>query len=140
MTDIRTKLSKKNPDYISKHRYLELRHFCLQYNEWKESLSQMDIFPSGSIVKINSNVSDPTARIVMKRSIYLNNIKMIEECSKETDVILAPYILKAVTDGLTYDKLNARSKVPCSRDVFYKLYRRFFKILNEARMEGEEND
>ena len=35
-------LSKKNKYYISKHRYYELKHFCLQYNEWIEELKKLD--------------------------------------------------------------------------------------------------
>ena len=31
---MRTTVSKKNKYWISRHRYLELSHFCAQYNEW----------------------------------------------------------------------------------------------------------
>lgn len=40
-TNLRTTLSKKNPYYISKHRRLELVHFCLQYPEWCEYLTSI---------------------------------------------------------------------------------------------------
>lgn len=33
-TVIRSKISKDNPFYISKNRYLELKNFCLQFDEW----------------------------------------------------------------------------------------------------------
>lgn len=29
--DMRPELSQKNPYWIGKHRYYELKHFCLQY-------------------------------------------------------------------------------------------------------------
>lgn len=29
--DIRPEVSQKNPYWIGKHRYYELKHFCLQY-------------------------------------------------------------------------------------------------------------
>ena len=32
----RAEVSKKNKYYISKHRYYELKHFCLQYKEWED--------------------------------------------------------------------------------------------------------
>lgn len=32
-------LSERNPYYISKHRYYELKHFCLQYPEWEEAMA-----------------------------------------------------------------------------------------------------
>lgn len=33
-TVIRSNISKKNEFHISKYRYLELKNFCLQYDEW----------------------------------------------------------------------------------------------------------
>ena len=33
-TVIRSKISVENPFHISKYRYLELKNFCLQYDEW----------------------------------------------------------------------------------------------------------
>ena len=33
-TNIRPEISERNPYWISKHRYYELKHFCLQYNGW----------------------------------------------------------------------------------------------------------
>ena len=43
------------------------------------------------------------------------------------------YILKGVTEGWSYDILKARSNIPCCKDVYYNLYRRFFWLLNKAR-------
>lgn len=33
-TSIRPEISRRNQHHISKHRYYELKHFCLQYREW----------------------------------------------------------------------------------------------------------
>ena len=41
-TVLRSELSPKNKYYIDKHRYYELKHFCLQYTEWKKSYSAFD--------------------------------------------------------------------------------------------------
>ena len=41
-TVLRPELSSKNKYYIDKHRYYELKHFCLQYTEWKKSYSTFD--------------------------------------------------------------------------------------------------
>lgn len=38
----RAEVSKRNKYYISKHRYYELKHFCLQYPEWKHALDILD--------------------------------------------------------------------------------------------------
>ena len=32
---IRAEVSENNPYWIEKHRYYELKHFCLQYPTWK---------------------------------------------------------------------------------------------------------
>lgn len=34
-TTIRPEIDKHNRWHISKHRYYELKHFCLQYHEWR---------------------------------------------------------------------------------------------------------
>lgn len=40
----RKTLSKKNPYHISKHRYYELKHFCLQYHEWTDDANKTLIY------------------------------------------------------------------------------------------------
>ena len=41
-TVLRPELSPKNKYHIDKHSYYELKHFCLQYTEWKKSYSAFD--------------------------------------------------------------------------------------------------
>ena len=43
-TTLRAELSEKNPYWIEKHRYYELKHFCLQYPIWKKAYSALDSF------------------------------------------------------------------------------------------------
>ncbi len=64
-------LSKKNKYYISKHRYYELKHFCLQYNEW----------------------IDPTAEIAIRRSQLQQNIETIKDAAAQTDRVLFNYLM-----------------------------------------------
>lgn len=40
-TTIRPELSEKNPYWIEKHRYYELKHFCLQYPIWRKAYSSL---------------------------------------------------------------------------------------------------
>lgn len=67
-------LSRKNPYCLPKYRYLELKNFCFQYNDWKRALARLNGWRAqegdmGGIVK--SNVpSDPTAREGMLRAYY----------------------------------------------------------------------
>lgn len=41
-TTLRAELSEKNPYWIEKHRYYELKHFCLQYPIWKKAYAALD--------------------------------------------------------------------------------------------------
>ena len=64
---------------------------------------------------------------------YKDRIDMVEHVAKETDTILASYILKAVTEEISYDCLKVKFNIPCCKDTYYDLYRRFFWLLNKAR-------
>lgn len=89
-TMIRPELSRNNKYWISKHRYYELKHFCLQYPLWKSAYAAFD----------------------------------------DT---LYDYILKAVTEELSYTYLRTKLDIPCGRDMYYDRYRRFFWLLSNAR-------
>ena len=136
-TLIRPEISEKNKYYIDKHRYYELKHFCLQYKEWKKAYALCNesiIFTSNLDRLTSSNTtSDLTAKYAIRRIHYGDKIKLIERIVKETDEYLYPYILKAVTEGLSYTYLKTRLDMPCSRDMYYNRYRRFFWLLSQER-------
>jgi hypothetical protein len=58
---------------------------------------------------------------------------MVEQAAKDTDKVLSDYILKAVTEELSYDTLKVNYNIPCCKEVFYELRRRFFWLLSKAR-------
>lgn len=134
-TLIRPEVSRKNKYWIDKHRHYELKHFCLQYPMWKKMYSGLvDVAVSNSITAIRGDdVSDPTSRMAMKRLYYKSRIDLVERAAKETDSLLYPYILKAVTEGLSYTHLQTKLQMPCGRDMYYDRYRKFFWILNNMR-------
>ena len=136
-TVVRAQLSEKNKYYIDKHRYYELKHFCLQYNEWKKaytSCCEAVIFASKFEKLPSDNLpGDLTAKYAIKRAQYGERIKMIEQAAKDADDFLYPYILKAVTEGLSYPYLKTRLDIPCGKDMYYDRYRRFFWLLSELR-------
>ncbi|MCD8372221.1 MAG: hypothetical protein LUD27_02840 [Clostridia bacterium] len=136
-TDIRPEVSKKNRYWIDRHRYYELKHFCLQYPIWKKSYTSLD-----SMVRFANDISNssktnktqrPVEDCVIAREYFYDRIKMVEDAAKETDDVLGTYILKAVTEGLSYDCLRAKYNVPCCKDTYYNLYRRFFWLLSKTR-------
>lgn len=136
-TTIRPELSEKNKYWIEKHRYYELKHFCLQYPIWKKAYAALDGLskrPADLDLFIkNSNISNPTAKCAEARIYYGERISTVEQAAKETDSLFANFILKAVTEGYSYEYLKARLEIPCCRDVYYQYYRRFFWLLNKIR-------
>ena len=70
-TLIRPELSKENPYYISKHRYYELTHFCLQYHEWKELYLSLDVYNHEK----TENYTDPTPHLAMVKMEQIDKMK-----------------------------------------------------------------
>ena len=96
---------------ISKNRFLELYHHCLQYTEWKQKL--LGELPEE------------------KKDFYLKMSANIEKSVEETDAGIYSWLLEGVTnEGVTYEKLKA-SGMPCNRSAYYKARREFYKILSK---------
>ena len=136
-TSIRPERSIKNKYHIDKHRHYELKHFCLQYPNWKQAyaalnesyvpISSFDRMPSGNLP------GDPTGiRAAAKAQLY-ERIEMVERIAKEADDYLWHYILKAVAENLSFTYLKATLEMPCGKDMYYDRYRKFFWLLNKAR-------
>lgn len=136
-TRIRPELSGKNKYWIEKHRYYELKHFCLQYGTWKSHYLALDGLSKNVLglaaIKVMDSYGDPTAKCAIAKSYYQERMDMVGNAATEADPDLADYILKAVTDGHSYDYLKARLDIPCSKDTYYDRYRRFFWFLSQAR-------
>lgn len=135
-TTIRPEISKKNKYWIDKNRHYELKYFCLQYPIWKKEILNIYKSKSSSIVERtpSSNLpGDPTGNHVATKIYYSSKIDLIERIAKEADGYLHKYILKAVTEGYSYVYLKSRLKIPCSRDVYYDRYRKFFWLLSQEK-------
>lgn len=135
---IRHGLSRKNKYFIEKERHLELVHFCLQYPIWKKAYNSLDGLSKRptdlNMIFQGTNYSEsPTERCVMARENFSRLMGIVEQASKETDDMLGKYILIAVTEGYSYETLRARYDIPCCRDTYYNLYRKFFWVLNSIR-------
>lgn len=133
MTKLKPELSKKNRYWISKHRYYELKHFCLQYKEWKTmylSLSEPYHTSASSDGSRRVEWVDSTANAVLKRDYYLTRMRLVEEVSKITDPSLSDYLFKGVTSDVGFTYLKNVMDIPCGKDMYYDRYRRFFWILD----------
>lgn len=136
-TTIRPELSEKNPYWIEKHRYYELKHFCLQYPIWQKQYSLISNTRSNETYSLtpiaNQSFYDSTGETAVDRTYYSLRIELLEKVTKETDDVIGNYILKGVTEGWSYDILKARLNIPCCKDIYYDLYRRFFWLLDKER-------
>lgn len=133
-------LSRRNPYYISKHRYLELKNFCLQYKEWKQACRDIDerglrsnYILSVSKTPFNTILGSDVERTALSKQYYSEKIQDIVDAAERTDSFLAHYIIKAVTEGRSWVYMSTKINIPCSRYEYYKLYRKFFWLLDKAR-------
>lgn len=132
-TTIRATVSYKSPYWISKERYYELKHFCLQYNDYKRKIAEFGLLggQNETFVKQGKNysINDKTAKIAVNMAFYEHYIDIIDECLEKAGEDIYIYLHKAVTEGKSYAVLNP----PCSKDYFYLRYRAFFWLLDKVR-------
>lgn len=133
MKNQRSALSPKNKYWIPKFRYLELKNFCLQYPDWKLALKEISLLQSHSVVTPTSDPSDPTNKMAVCRLRYEENIQLIESIAELSDPDLAKWIIRGVTENLSYDYLKYQLEIPAGRDMYYDRYRRFFWILDQRK-------
>lgn len=131
-TTIRPEVSNKNTYYISRHRYYELKHFCLQYPEWKQAYRDLDGLPSRSGMTEHvsgGRVPKPTEIYAEARIFYRERMELVEIAAVQASGDLSPLMLRAVTEEISYEHISP----PCCKEVWYAAYRRFFWLLDKAR-------
>jgi hypothetical protein len=129
-------LSTKNPYYLTKHRFYEVYHYAMQYQEWKDEYRTTEQTMRGIAydgVKVKSSGSgDTLGRVAIRLTELSEKIEMLEAVAKETDKDLSEYILRGVTDEqVTYNYLSMVLHIPCSRNTYYSLRRKFYWLLSE---------
>jgi hypothetical protein len=114
-----------------------LKHFCLQYPKWRKAYAALDgLSKQPADLAIFSKTKahgDPTFKCAEARAFYFERMSMIEQAAMAADADLASYILKAVTEGVSYEHLKVGLGIPCCKNTYYELYRRFFWLLNKER-------
>ena len=133
-TNIRPEVSKKNPYYISRHRFYELKHYCLQYYEWKKLKCELEDILSFDKTGLGQNATewaDPTGNIAVKIDGLNRKMEQIEKLTRLTDPFIQRYLFKAVTEGLSYTYLKTALGMPCSKEYFYRRYRKFWWMLSQ---------
>lgn len=121
--------SKRGKYYISKHAFLTVLHFCMQYDDWlreyRDSVGLRGVQSNTS----TSGVGDPTAAQAIRLEELSQRIEMIERTANEADPSLHPYLLRGVTtEGMTFDMLKAQG-IPCERKMYYDRRRKFYYMM-----------
>ena len=139
-TNTRPELSDKNQWWISKHRYYELKHFCLQYPTWTKTLSEFEqncITAGLTREHINAGrYSDKVANMAISLSPLQDKTEMVNKAAYEAcgHQFWYQILIEAVTENVSYDVLEARIQImPVSRNEWYVLYRKFFWCLDKLR-------
>lgn len=140
MSGMKSAVSQKNPYYIPKERYLELKYFCMQYPTWRDAYSHLDSLsrrPDDLNLYFgkSSRYSDPVAQCVIAKQYFMDRIDCVYRAACDTSSEFCGYILRGATENLSYGELVAQMGIPCCQDVYYDLRRRFFYILSHYRDE-----
>ena len=120
---------------ISKHRFAELYHFCLQYPEWRDELQyKTDSVASIEITDMpTQHKNESTVEVLaIRRATLEDKCKLIEQTAIEADSEIYQYILKAVTNEcITYNYLYTVMSIPCSKKMYYDRRRKFYYLLSQ---------
>lgn len=131
-------------DYgISKHRYQELKAFCLQYEEKKNKIRYGLSSVKNDGAPAGGGVGRPTERQAIDNEQYKRDCIMIEEAAVRADPGIWKYILKSVTLGLPYEFVEydeEQGKIPMCRSDFYGTRRKFYAILDKLKRENILSD
>ena len=136
---MRSSLSTKNLFYLDKFRFNELRNFCRQFDTWKQSIKDIDSLPRQFVDPWGRSptMTDPVAVCVAAREEYWKKIDMVSTAvakAVDNNYELYNLMLEAVTRDGSYDAMErCRGHMPVSRAEWYKLYRKFFWILDKIR-------
>lgn len=107
---------------LSKHRFYELKHFCLQYHEWERLYSEADGYSEES----GKNEGDTTSKDGMTRAELFKNLKLVTHTCFDTHY-----------DGWLYLFMYVIGDAKCppkdEKELFFYYYHKFFWLLSKRR-------
>ena len=98
---------------ISKHRYYELKHWCLQYPEWERMHSEIDGY--------FKHEGDTTSKDGIKLAELWSKMLIVQRVCKMADADISEELLRTVTEG--------SKEIPSTS----YLYKRFFWLLDKMK-------
>lgn len=95
----------------------------------------MGTFVKEELSKKNKQNSESrkTETVAMKRAELAKKMDLVRNVAMSTNPIIGNYIFDAVTQNLSYTYLREQQNIPCSKNEYYDLYRKFFWILDKER-------
>lgn len=132
------RLREKTWEYygISFYRYCELKSFCLQYNEKKSKINRGITGISYEGTCSGSGKGDALEKTAIKNVIYERDCKMIEDAARAAAPDIYPYILKSVTNDLSYTYIEYDEiigRIPVGKTDFYAYRRLFYHFLDRLK-------
>lgn len=130
--------SKNNPYWLSKHNFMMVWHFCLQYPEWQRERSEILLdaqasaimytdMPKGSMVD-----PDPTMKAAEKLAKVSRKIDIIDKAAAKVSPELSAWIIKGTTENWSYETLRSAYGIPCGRRQYHRLRQRFYWEVNKS--------
>ena len=128
------KAGQKGKYQIDKHVFYSVLHYAYNYNEWAKQLSGLTdtskAITYSDMPKGFNPEADPTADLVARREKILDKMRPVEEAAREADADMWRYIMLGVTnEDVTYNSLRVLKGIPCGKNAYYEMRRRFYWIL-----------
>lgn len=109
---------------LTAHRYRELKHFCLQYQDMVTELRCLE----GTNGYLEKHF-DPTSDLAVRENELRTAIRLIEMTARETERFLSDRILKVVTEDVNIKGFT----MPCTRECMEELRRRYYWLLDKRK-------
>ena len=124
-------------DYgISVHRYQELKAFCLQYEEKKSKIIRgISSGTNDGMPKSNFRANSLESNAI-RNVMHQKDCEMIEQAAIAAAPDFYPYIIKSVTNDLSYAYIEydeKLGKIPVGKTDFYAYRRLFYHYLDELK-------
>lgn len=107
---------------ISRNRYNELRYFCLQFNEWKNRLRE-----------IESEMKYAGKDLSAEKELLETKILMVQETAQAAGEDLWEYLMDNVCGNCSLSYLIVYKGIPISESAFYQIRRHFFYLLSNRK-------
>lgn len=121
---------------LSKHRYYELLHWCLQYPEWEATIQRIKFLPEVMDSRqrnskwIAKRKTEDLGTLLAELSA---NRELVQRVCHNAGSEIYPWLLLAVTRGTSFNELKMVHEIPCEKDMFYDRRRRFFLLLDKEK-------